>query len=170
MCHPNRVVDAIFAPTTRNPIQSRVTLTMSETARQTLVPDGRTQEVLDKLDWWDERNQGHHTQKRTSFRPSCRTLILVQSVDASGKAEVTFKAWTRNLSQGGLSFILPRELPLQAIVITWCDDKAEPASPLRGRVVRFRRVHDGYWEYGVEFLSRERLPEALAVAESQGAP
>lgn len=161
---------AIFYKTTRNRIQSGATLTMSETARQTLVPDGRTQEVLNKLDWWDDRNQGHHTQKRTKSRPQCRALILVQSIDASGSAGVTFKAWTRNLSQGGLSFVLPREVSLQAVVITWCDDKVEPGSRLRAQVVRYRRVHNGYWEYGVEFLSRERLPEALAVAESQGAP
>ena len=143
---------------------------MSETARQTFVPDPRTQEVLDKLDWWDDRNRDHHTQKRTSCRPSCRTLILVQSVDASGSAGVNFKAWTRNLSQGGLSFILPRELKLQDVVITWCDDKVEPGSRLRGQVVRCRRVHGGYWEYGVEFLSREQLPEALATTECQDAP
>ena len=143
---------------------------MSKKPRQAKVPDARTQEVLDKLDWWDDRNQGHHTQKRSKSRPLYRTLILVQSVDASDSAEVTFKAWTRNLSQGGLSFVLPRELHLHDVVITWCDGKVEPASRLQGQVVRFRRVHDGYWEYGVEFLSRERLPEALAVAESQDAP
>ena len=137
--------------------------------RSSAAPDAKIQEVLDKLDWWDGRNQGHHTQKRTSFRPSCRTLILVRSANDSECDAVAFKAWTRNISQGGLAFILPRQYSLDKVRITWCHDKADPPSQLQARVVRTRRVHDGYYEYGVEFLSREGLSGAVVAAASTNA-
>lgn len=118
-------------------------------------------EVLDMLDRWSDRMHGHHTQKRQYHRVPYRTLMTVYipyNDHMAGEANESagFTVWSRNLSRGGVGFIYTGQLNHGKYLM--CLDAAQ-----RGElwflveVVRSRKVHDHFWEYGAKLLERASI-------------
>ncbi len=121
--------------------------------------------VLDALDRCDQRLQHHYEMKRSHKRNACRTQITViapigrtDGVPAADARRLT--GWVRELSQGGLSFILDEKLPQGRILVGIGPDQAHPTW-LEVEIVRAREVQDHFWEYGGAFRRRsETAPPA----------
>lgn len=121
----------------------------------------RVNEVLDILDRWSERMQGHQTQKRQHVRYVYRsrmTLYLPGSESLAGECQesTSVDVWCRNLSQGGLCFIYRKQL-LANKVIVCLDPDQEGTHWFHGEIVRSRQVHNEFWEYGVKFAGRAEM-------------
>ncbi len=120
----------------------------------------RALEILDILDRWNERSKGHFSQKRQYARKSFRSLVIVvtveTAVDAADTAGLTrLRVWSRNISQGGISFIFPGQITAPEITLSL---DPEEKVWMRGQIVRCRPIHDGFWDYGVKFVGRANPP------------
>lgn len=152
------------------------------TASTTIVPSKKQARaalrVLDTLDRWDTRFQKHHSRNRAHVRKPYRTIVTLYTGSArplpkddqpSRASEVTeqnpgrycyercYKAWTRNVSQGGMAFVYPARLPAQAFVVE-LDLGQEQNAYFRAVLCRVREVQDGFWEHGVAFQERLFVP------------
>ena len=107
--------------------------------------------VMDMLDRWDARLQGHLTQKREHDRKKFRSLITVlySTSDESDEA-ASIKVWSRNLSQGGMSFVYRGQIKPANVVVCLNPDQGETLW-YQAEIMRSRQVHNDYWEYGVRF-------------------
>lgn len=121
----------------------------------------RAAEVLDILDRWDQRMQGHQNQKREFDRRPCRTrmTLFIPSADSvAGECQEARNTdvWCRNLSQGGLSFVHPRQLKSDEVII--CLNPNQGGSQwLHAKINRVRKVHNDFWEYGAKFTGRAEM-------------
>ncbi|MCA9041373.1 MAG: PilZ domain-containing protein [Planctomycetaceae bacterium] len=119
------------------------------------------EEVLAILDRWDSRLQGHHTQKRQYVRKPYRTKMTVFIPQSDGMAgesmeSTSFPVWSRNISQGGVSFIYPGQLKHGKYLM--CLDPEKSGSLwFVVEIVRSREVHNEFWEYGAKMLERASL-------------
>ena len=140
-------------------------------------------EALEKLQRWDAKNAGHQSEKRSGERHVYETQSIVivvphdETCDLAGEAlsaenSSSFSACTRNLSRSGLSFIVPREVlpsvtgenfaPLCLEKLLTAERKVHVAMAMKsgpplwveGKVVRFRPIHDGLYECGLQFLAK----------------
>jgi len=131
-------------------------------AAQPTVPrlDAPIQQVLDTLDWWNNLNSGHHSQKRGSDRAPYRVPIHVfifdekHNIGEPAKNDFVFHAWIRNLSRQGLSFVSRESRVLEKVAICLNGEATIDSTWVIAKVVWSRRIHDGFWEYGVELLDR----------------
>lgn len=117
--------------------------------------------VLDMLDRWADRLNGHQDQKREFPRKRFRarvTVYIPETVGIAGEsAEATnFQVWSRNLSQGGMSFIYHSHIKSDRIVVCLDPDKGG-THWYQGQLVRKRLVHNDYWEYGVKFTGTAQI-------------
>lgn len=134
--------------------------------------DKHALEVLEILDRWDERLQGHHAQMRTSERKKYRRKIVViipecnQEDDQSHQPQ-SLAVWCRNLSQGGLSFIHSHKLHEGDILLCLNPD-CESKLLYNAQITRSRQVHNGFWEYGVKLLSKVELEKSSAEESTSG--
>ncbi|MAT16375.1 MAG: pilus assembly protein PilZ [Planctomyces sp.] len=119
------------------------------------------EEVLSILERWDAKNQGHHTQKRQYSRKPYRTKMTVfipQSEGMAGESmeATSFTVWSRNISQGGVSFIYPGQLQHGRYLI--CLDPEKSGSLwFLVEILRSRQVHNEFWEYGANMLERASI-------------
>lgn len=117
-------------------------------------------EVLDSLDRMDRRLESFYSRSRKFERKAFRGLVTVIFPTAcnpgtgDGAGEFEFKAWARNISQQGLSFIHPGRISATKMTIGIGEMEGMPAW-FRVDVVRAREVENGFWEYGVAI--RERI-------------
>ncbi len=121
----------------------------------------RAEEVLDILDRWSERMQGHQTQKREFLRRSFRTrmtLYLPSSESLAGECQesTSVDVWCRNLSQGGLCFLYPKQLNATKVIV--CLNPEQGGTQwFNGEIIRNRQVHNDFWEYGIQFAGRAEM-------------
>jgi hypothetical protein len=114
--------------------------------------------VLDMLQKWDDRLRDHATQKRSSSRRPLKikvTIVIPESRDEVGEVQdrsVT-EVWTRNVSQSGLCFIscIPIKSKTNEVIVSLGQKF------LLSRIVRSRQVHEGFWEYGLEYLHEAQM-------------
>ena len=76
-----------------------------------------------------------------------------QAARGRGAQATSFWAWTRNVSAGGLSFVYPRQIQLERILVCLPPGAARQGW-VHADVVRRRAVLEGFWEYGVIFRQR----------------
>jgi len=117
------------------------------------------QKVLDRLERWEKRFEGHCAQKRDCVRQQFRgkVTVYIPSVTCD-LSEITnsdhINVWTRNISQSGICFVAT-ELITAAHVVLCLRFSEENTAYFRAALVRRRQVAESMWEYGVEF--RERI-------------
>ncbi len=124
--------------------------------------------LLDRLEQWENRLEGHFTQKRTHERLKARGRIAVV-VPPPGSSPANLargrrvEVWTRNVSQGGICFIANEPIPVDQLVLQLrFADGTEHL--FLGQIVRRRQVDEHFWEYGVSFV--KRLDSAAPPARS----
>ncbi|MCA9041180.1 MAG: PilZ domain-containing protein [Planctomycetaceae bacterium] len=118
-------------------------------------------EVLDMLDRWSDKMAGHHTQKRQYHRVTYRTMMTVYQPYAdqmAGESQEStgFTVWSRNISRGGIGFIYTGQLPLGKYLMCLDPEQAGKLWFLVD-IVRTRKVHDKFWEYGAKLLERASI-------------
>lgn len=123
--------------------------------------DVRAARVLNMLDSWSDRLQGHQTQKREHPRRRFRSRVTVYLADAErGVGESVqsrnFDVWGRNISQGGLAFISEEQISAEKVVVC-LDPQTDGRLWFEADVVRSRQVHDGFWEFGVCFTGTAEI-------------
>lgn len=118
-------------------------------------------EVMDMLDRWSEKMSGHHTQKRQYHRVAYRTMMTLyiaygDNVAGEAQESAAFTVWSRNISRGGVGFLYHGHLTHGKYLM--CLD-AEQKGELWFLVdiVRSRKVHDQFWEYGAKLLERASI-------------
>lgn len=121
----------------------------------------RAEEVLDILDRWDQRMQGHQNQKREFARRPYRTrmtLFIPGADSVAGECQESCSAdvWSRNLSQGGLCFIYPNQLNIDKVIICLNPDQGG-TQWFHAEIVSSRQVHNDFWEYGIKFAGRAEM-------------
>ncbi|MEZ6046594.1 MAG: PilZ domain-containing protein [Planctomycetaceae bacterium] len=118
-------------------------------------------EVLDMLDRWSDKMSGHHTQKREYHRVPYRTMMAVYQPHGGhipGEAEESggFTVWSRNISRGGIGFIYSGTLSMGKYLM--CLDPEQGGKLwFMVEVVRSRKVHNNFWEYGARLLERASI-------------
>lgn len=115
--------------------------------------------VLDVLDRGENRLLSHYRHKRGHNRENYRKRVtILVSPDrfehAADREPVQFEVLARNISCSGLSFIHPGELIFDTMDV----GLNVPKSPVwfTARIVRKRRVEEGFWEYGATFTGRKQ--------------
>lgn len=124
--------------------------------------------VLSALDRWNARNDGHHTEKRTTRRFPFRGIVRITAA-YSGQV-VHFEAPTRDISVNGMCFLVARRirtdllgqniipagalLTLGARIVTSLNRDGHNIL-LVSEIRRLRRVHDNLYECGVQFVARD---------------
>lgn len=119
-------------------------------------------QVRDLLDRCDRRNQNRKTQKRRARRSRYHAAIYVCSPDSidgvaqdpGGRAA---QAWSRCLSQNGLSFLFRGRVPRKDNRVVIGLPEGASHFWIEAKIVWSRLVPDGFWEYGVEFQGRVQL-------------
>lgn len=73
----------------------------------------------------------------------------IEVLTTAGAAPVT--GYARDLSKGGMAFIVHAELPQEITIVLHARDGSEPLKVL-SRVVRSNKIIDNFYDVGVEFL------------------
>ncbi|MCA9040070.1 MAG: hypothetical protein KDA65_06985 [Planctomycetaceae bacterium] len=117
-------------------------------------------EALDMLDRWDAKMQGHLTQKRVFDRQRFRSKAIIRTYETTNDEETntdnkttSIMVWSRNISQEGISFIAAEVLELGIYLIGLNPDKPNELW-IKLEIVRSRKVHNNFWEYGGKMLER----------------
>lgn len=118
-------------------------------------------EVLAILDRWDAKMQGHQTQKRHYARKPYRTKMTVFLPQTDGMAgesseNTSFTVKSRNISQGGISFLYRGALKHDKFLMCLDPEKTGNLWFLV-EIVRSRQVHNDFWEYGARLLERASI-------------
>lgn len=115
--------------------------------------DARAARVVQALDRWAAKYEGHVTERRAAVRQSFHSCLLayVPGIAAGGRSAewVPIKITTRNISTLGIGLVYHAQLLREKIALFFDD-----ATCVLGDVVRQRRVYDGYWDIGVQFTER----------------
>ncbi|MFN0199018.1 MAG: PilZ domain-containing protein [Planctomycetaceae bacterium] len=116
--------------------------------------------VIDSLDRWAERLEGHHNQRRSFPRTSVRTQISIyipngRAFAGEGHDSASFQAWTRNISSNGVSFVYPQFVKLSKFIVSL--DSSKGPLFFNAEIVRIREVHEDHWEYGARLLGRAAM-------------
>lgn len=134
---------------------------MSTITNQNSSLDITANRVLDMLDSWSERMDGHQTQKRAAVRKPFRskmTVFVPEEEGAVGEADDTaiIEVWTRNISKNGICFIYPEVIKSDTIIVC-LQVGGGPANYFHAEIVRNRQTHENFWEYGVIFKERAHM-------------
>ena len=128
------------------------------------------QEVIDILNRWDARMNGHQTQKRapadTLFGPHFFVLRQATRIGRAGKRRNHRLA--RNVSPKGIGFVYKGRIEWKRVLLCLDPDAGE-TTWMHAEIVRSRNVHNDFWDYGVRFI-RRAAAEDLPSAESGPEP
>jgi hypothetical protein len=137
-----------------------------------LPPDTQkdAQRVLKILARWDEKMRGRQTQKRSHERCAypARMAVFHHEIKASlgRRSEAAITVWARNVSALGVGFIYKGQIPAKRIVM--CLDPDTGAKTwLHVEIVRRRKVHNEFWDYGAKFVGRATPEDAKRTAHVQ---
>jgi len=117
----------------------------------------RAQRVLESLDRWDERLNGHQTERRERDRAHIRGTIAIAFPESdfalAGRQESDYlRVWARNISQSGVGFIYNGIIHAEYIIARLnCGDEE---MHFQARIIRRRQLPEDFWEYGAELLER----------------
>lgn len=111
--------------------------------------------LMDSLDRWSRRCDGHFNAKRTQPRNAFRQQVHVFVPDGfrefgERKVDYSFVAWARNLSAGGISILFPGELNFDRAIICLAPEQDQRRC-VNATVIRRRRAAEEFWEYGLKF-------------------
>jgi hypothetical protein len=115
-------------------------------------------QVLEMLSRWDDKMQGHQTQKRERQRSKYSARMAVYNHDVKpphGQApdDAPITVWARNVSALGVGFIYRGRIRSKRIVMC-LDPETGGSTWMRAEIVRARQVHNDFWDYGAKFLGR----------------
>ncbi len=115
-------------------------------------------ELLESLDRWDKRLQGHHEENRIAPRtslPSKMTALVPSGHRQTSNPDLMsgIEVWCRNISRQGMAFIHAGQLKADQLTIC-LDSCGAGAMWVQAEVIRSRMVHPEFWEYGVVFTGR----------------
>jgi hypothetical protein len=63
------------------------------------------------------------------------------------------RIWSRDVTPSGISFISMDKIAVAAIIVGLITSD-NSRTFVRAKICRSRKVHDGFWEYGAEFVER----------------
>lgn len=118
-------------------------------------------DLLESLERWSKRLDGHHVEKRMAPRTTLRskmTALVPFSRGPSWNPDLTSEidVWCRNISRVGMAFIHAGQL--NADKVTICLDSSGAGKLwIHAEVIRSRIVHPEFWEYGLLFTGRISL-------------
>ena len=123
-------------------------------------------EVMEMLDRWDDRMAGHQTQRRKYKRLRFRARITVKLPELADfdhvlEEESSFLVWARNLSKAGVGFLHHGWIDSRKVIICLDPDGGDDHSHL-AKIVRSRKMPEGFWEYGAVFIGSATKGEAAA--------
>jgi hypothetical protein len=93
--------------------------------------------------------QGNDERRRHQRIPYTERIDVLTPMDAAAVA-----GYARDLSKGGMAFIVHGELPPEITVVLRPRDSGEPFR-VRSRVIRCNKIIDNFYDVGVEFLRLE---------------
>lgn len=109
--------------------------------------------VVDKLAAWDEKFDHVRGGDRAHQRQPCRLVMTAWFADDNWKLETgETRIWVRNISRGGVNFVLNEQVDLKHVCIQTSAEIGQ--TRMRGEIVNLRETHDGFYEYGVRFVGR----------------
>jgi HD-GYP domain-containing protein (c-di-GMP phosphodiesterase class II) len=115
--------------------------------------------ALDILEGSRKISDNQYAAQRMYVRTVVRSVVTIQLLDPTNpvlnlQSGHTFRVTTHDVSQGGISFIYPGQLPLGNILVGLGASDNEKAWFL-GKILRNREVGDtGFWLHGVAFQQR----------------
>lgn len=127
------------------------------------------QEVIDILNRWDARMNGHQTQKRAHERIPYSGRVCLFYAQRHGAAEpgqAGISVWARNISPKGIAFVYKGRIEWRRVLLCLDPDTNE-ATWMHAEIVRSRNVHNDFWDYGARFMRRAKENDVLpAVADA----
>lgn len=119
------------------------------------------QRVLSDLDRMDQRLSAVYAAERAHERAAFQGRVPLRFADETPDGTATdlcqIHVWTRDVSRSGMSFIYPEQVTAKKCQICLGDPNATNAVWRHAEIVRGREVQDGFWEYGVRFVSRNTI-------------
>lgn len=128
-------------------------------------------DLLEMLDLWEHRNKDAIRFAREHERQPFRQVCWISPIDGAYaslglRPGAAMKAWSRDLTPGGMGFVTNHQIPAEEIVV--CMKSVTGASiRVRAAVRRRKKVHQDFWEFGVQFqekLTDEPAEESLQTA------
>lgn len=141
-----------------------------KTQLQRNVTDARraeAQEVIDILNRWDARMKGHQTQKRAHERVPISVRICIFYDRRRGSVEQEqpgLTVWARNVSPKGLGFVYKGRIEWKRVLLC-LDPDSGGTTWMHAEIVRSRNVHNGFWDYGAQFIRRTMSEDELPAVE-----
>lgn len=113
-------------------------------------------EIMKMLDRWDDRMSGHQTQRREYDRQKFRALITVRLPELADfehlpEEQSNLRVWARNLSRAGVGFLYRGRIESRKVVICLDPDGGD-AHCFLAKIVRSRKLPEGFREYGAVFI------------------
>ncbi|GEM_PF-990914 len=146
---------------------------MKSTPTDTLPTDHQrdAERVLKILARWDEKMQGHQTQKRAKERCTypARMAVYHHGIKARPGQEgdgSPIAVWARNVSELGVGFIYRGRIPAKRVVLC-LDPDTGGSTWLLVEIVRARQVHNEFWDYGAKFIGRSSREDAEGSSRSK---
>ena len=126
------------------------------------------QEVIDILNRWDARMNGHQTQKRSHERVLFSSRVCLYADARNGAPEPGqegLTVWARNVSAKGIAFIYKGRIECRRILLCLDPDSGE-STWMHAEIVRSRSVHNEFWDYGARFIRRVSAENVPSVDEN----
>lgn len=120
------------------------------------------QRIIDTLNQEALRLSGHFEAQRGHGRKEFNGVVTIRVPNPDfanhgiGEPSFEFKAYCRDVSAGGTSFIYPEEIDVRKIFIGLGNGSKK--TWFNGEIVRSREmIEEDFWEYGVAFRGRLEL-------------
>lgn len=146
---------------------------MKSTPLETLPAEHQrdAERVLQILARWDEKMQGHQTQRRSKERCTYPARMAVYHHGIKSRQSLTpdeapITVWARNVSALGVGFIFRGRIPSKRVVLC-LDPDAGGSTWLLVEIVRARQVHNEFWDYGAKFVGRASREDAEGSSSSK---
>ncbi len=115
---------------------------------------------------WDEKMQGHQTQKRAKERCMYPARMAVYHHGIKKADSAPIAVWARNVSELGVGFIYRGRIPAKRVVLC-LDPDTGGSTWLLIEIVRARQVHNEFWDYGAKFIGRSSREDAVGPSRSK---
>ena len=143
-------------------------MTTQLSSNSTDVRRAEAQEVIDILNRWDAKMNGHQTQRRAHERVPYSVRICLFRRERKSAAEPPkpgLTVWSRNVSPKGIGFIYKGRIEWKRVLLC-LDPDSGGATWMHAEIVRSRSVHNGFWDYGARFIRRATREESLPAGQN----